>query len=96
MIWQLRTYQIRPGCMEAFRALWSEHIVPTRIQLGFEVRGGWFDEGENVFVWIVGHPAPDGWKAIETAYNADPLRKLFPNDPREFVASFETRLLREA
>jgi hypothetical protein len=96
MIWQLRTYEIRPGCMDEFRELWREHVVPTREALGFTVVGGWFDESEDVFVWMVGHPAPEGWATIEASYNSDPARKLFPHDPREFVAGIETRLLRQA
>lgn len=96
MIWQLRTYRIRPGGMAGFRALWKDHVVPAREELGFVVNGGWFDEDADVFVWLVGHDAPDGWDAVEQAYYANARRETFPQDPREFVTEVETRLLREA
>jgi hypothetical protein len=96
MIWQLRTYQMKPGSMQDFLALWHDHVVPLRKECGFEVKGGWYDEEETVFIWIVGHPAPDGWEAIETAYNTDPRRDDFPVNPVEYVAAFESRLLTEA
>jgi hypothetical protein len=96
MIWQLRTYRIRPGCMDQFRELWNGHIVPLRESLGFEVAGGWFDEDDGLFVWLVGHPAPDGWAAAEQSYYSDPGRSSLPRDPRDFVSEVETRLMQAA
>jgi hypothetical protein len=78
---------------DAFLAFWRGEAVPLRERLGFTVGGGWLDEDANVFVWLVGHPAPDGWAATERAYYDSPLRDGM-SDPREFVAEFETRLLR--
>jgi len=96
MIWQVRTYKIRPGHMDDFLALWKNWVVPTREDLGYVVRGGWYDADDDVFVWIVGHEAPDGWEAAEAAYYAHPRRDEFPHQPREFVADVQTRLMREA
>jgi NIPSNAP len=94
MIWQLRTYTIKPGQMDGFVELWSEHITPLRRKLGFEVAGGWRDDDADVFVWIVGHPADDGWDSAEKSYYDDPRRSELPRDPRDFVAEVHTRLLR--
>ena len=96
MIWQLRTYEIRPGCMADFRVLWRHEIVPARTDLGFVVQGGWVDESANVFVWLVGHEAPAGWDAAEQAYYADGRRDAFSANPRDLVAKVHTRLLVEA
>jgi hypothetical protein len=96
VLWQLRTYTVRPNCMDDFRALWKDHIAPARTELGFVVKGGWFDAHDNVFVWMVGHEAPDGWEAAERTYYADPRRETFPRDPREFISEIHTRLLRDA
>jgi hypothetical protein len=96
MIWQLRTYQIAPRDMSAFRSLWRDHIVPAREELGFVVKGGWFDEPGGCFVWLVGHEAPDGWPAVEQMYYASGRRESFPRDPRDFVTDVQTRLLQEA
>jgi hypothetical protein len=96
MIWQLRTYRIKPGLMDEFRELWRNHVIPARTELGFTVAGGWYDEEEGVFVWLVGHEAPDGWEAAERSYYESPRREEFPSNPADFVAGIETRLLREA
>jgi hypothetical protein len=96
MIWQLRTYQLRPGHMDAFLALWRDHVVPARKAVGFEVKGGWYDETDAVFVWLVGHEALDGWERVEHDYYASGARESFPEDPREHVAEVQTRLLLEA
>jgi NIPSNAP len=96
MIWQLRTYRLEPEHMTPFLSLWREHIVPAREDLGFVVRGGWFDEDDGYFTWIVGHDAPNGWEAAEQSYYASPRRESFPHNPREFITDVQTRLLSEA
>jgi NIPSNAP len=94
MIWQLRTYTMRPGKLDGFVELWRDHIAPLRRELGFEVAGGWRDDENGVFVWLVGHPAPDGWDAVEKGYYDDPRRSAIPQNPLDFVAEVHTRLLR--
>jgi NIPSNAP len=96
VIWQLRTYAIRPGHMDDFRALWRDYVVPARQSMGFVVQGGWFDPDGSVFVWLVGHEAPEGWEAAERHYYDNAPRERFPHDPREFVAEVQTMLLRQA
>ncbi|CAB4880177.1 unannotated protein [freshwater metagenome] len=96
MIWQLRTYTIKPGEMDGFLDLWRNWVVPARERLGFEIRGGWFDEQDGTFIWLVGHAAPDGWEAIERHYYEEGGRENFPRDPKDFLAQIETRLLSEA
>ncbi|CAB4941192.1 unannotated protein [freshwater metagenome] len=96
MIWQLRTYTIKPGHMDDFRDLWTNWVVPARKRVGFEVKGGWFNEEDGIFVWLVGHAAPDGWEAVEQDYYENGGREKFPHSPKEFVAEIETRLLSEA
>jgi hypothetical protein len=82
--------------MDDFRALWRDYVVPARQSVGFVVKGGWFDADENLFVWLVGHEAPEGWEAVERDYYANAPRDQFPHDPREFVADVQTRVLHEA
>jgi hypothetical protein len=93
MLCQVRTYQIRDGAMDEFVALFRDYVVPAREALGFTVLGVWNDPEDGTFVWVVGHDAPDGWEAIEAAYYASPERAALPTDPRELVASAETRVL---
>lgn len=95
MLWQLRTYRVKPGQMDEFVELFHEHLVPAREALGFTVVGSWRGESEpDEFVWIVGHEAPDGWEAIEGAYYASPERAAVPQDPKNFLTEVRTTLLR--
>jgi hypothetical protein len=94
MIWQLRTYTMKPGQLDDFVDFWSNCVVPLRKELGFELAGGWRDDEHDVFVWLVGHAAPDGWEAAEKGYYDSPRRSELPRDPRDFVAEVHTRLLR--
>jgi hypothetical protein len=96
VIWQLRTYRVHPGHMEDFRALWRDYVVPAREALGFVVQGGWYDADDDVFVWLVGHEAPQGWEALERHYYENAPRDTFPHNPRDFIAEVHTRLLHEA
>jgi methylmalonyl-CoA/ethylmalonyl-CoA epimerase len=94
LVWQHRTYRLHPDKVDDFVAVWRDQVVPVREQLGFVVAGGWLDEQEAVFVWLVGHEAPDGWEATERDYYASPLRNGIP-DMRQFITDVQTRLLRQ-
>jgi hypothetical protein len=93
MICQLRTYEIKPGQMEEFVALFRDHLVPLREAYGYEVLGAWNDPEDGTFVWVVGHEAPDGWDAAEKTYYDAPERASIPRDPKEFLVSAKTQLL---
>jgi hypothetical protein len=92
MLCQLRTYQVRPGAMDEFVALWRDHLVPLRERYGFQVAGAWNDD--TTFVWVVCHEAPDGWDAAEKTYYDAPDRAALPRDPKDFLESVDTKVLR--
>ena len=95
MIWQLRRYELHPGKLDEYVRLWSDYVVPLREELGFVVRGGWHTPDGDVFVWLVGHEAPDGWEAVEDSYYRDPRRQRLPTNPGDYVMSSHTELLTE-
>ncbi len=76
--------------------MWRDHVVPARRAFGFAVEGGWLAIEGPTFVWLVGHQAPDGWDAVETAYYGSPLRRQLPRDPLDLIESYDVRLMREA
>jgi hypothetical protein len=92
MLCEVRTYQVHPGAMDEFVALWRDHIVPVREQYGYQVLGAWHDD--ETFVWVVGHEAPDGWEAAEKTYYDAPERAALPRDPKDFLQSAQTKVLR--
>jgi hypothetical protein len=93
MLCQVRTYQIRPGAMDEFLALWRDHLVPLREAYGYQVTGAWNDPEKGTFVWVVCHEAPDGWDAAEKIYYDAPERADLPRDPKDFVESAATQVL---
>jgi hypothetical protein len=90
---QLRIYGMADGAIGEFLALWRDHIVPAREVHGFAVVGAWLVDAGKEFVWIVSHPADDGWEHAEAAYYASPERASLPTDPAQFILSAEVRLL---
>jgi hypothetical protein len=93
MICQHRTYQVRPGVMDEFVALFRDHLVPLREAYGYQVLGAWNDADSGTFVWVVGHEAPDGWDAAEKAYYDAPERAELPANPSDYLESSQTQLL---
>ena len=93
MLVQVRTYKIKPGQMEEFVALWRDHVVPARAAHGYEVVGAWNDPEDGTFVWVVSHPAPDGWEAAEKAYYNSPERTGLPRNPADLMDGAETKVL---
>lgn len=93
MLVQVRTYQIKPGDMEDFVALWRDHIVPARRVHGFEVLGAWNDADDGTFVWVVGHEAPDGWAVAEKAYYDSAERQGLPRNPADLMEGAHTKVL---
>lgn len=93
MLVQVRTYRIKPGQMEAFVALWRDHVVPARAAHGYEVLGAWNDPEDGTFVWVVSHAAPDGWEAAEKAYYDSPERNGLPQNPADLMDGAETKVL---
>jgi hypothetical protein len=93
MLCQLRTYQVRPGAMDEFVALWRDHLVPLREAYGYQVLGAWNDPEQGTFVWVVGHEAPDGWDAAEQRYYDAPERAALPRDPKDLLESATTQVL---
>jgi hypothetical protein len=93
VICQLRTYQVRPGAMDEFVALFRDHLVPVREAYGYTILGAWNDPEQNTFVWVVGHEAPDGWDAAEKAYYDAPERAAMPANPTDFLESVQTQMV---
>ncbi|MGH2817171.1 MAG: NIPSNAP family protein [Actinomycetota bacterium] len=91
MIYQLRSYVVKPGEMDEWLTEWREKVVPLRLKFGFEIVSAWVIEEEDRFVWIVGH---DGdFAARDDDYYASPERENMDPDPARHLASTETKLM---
>ena len=96
MEWQLRTYTIAEGALEAWTSEWAEHVAPLRRRFGFRVLGPWVDDACPTFVWLLGYSGPDGFAAADARYYASPERASIEPNPARHIVAQETVMLREA
>jgi hypothetical protein len=89
---QLRIYDITPGRMDEFVALFWR-VAEIRRLLGFEVLGPWINEETNQFVWIVGYDGPGTFEEATQAYYDSPERASISPSPAEFLETVDTRML---
>jgi hypothetical protein len=87
MATELRSYVVHEGEMDAFLEVWRDEVVPRRERAGFTVDGAWVDRPRNRFVWVVSHPAPDGWRAAMDGYLRE--REGIDPDPGVFLESID-------
>ncbi|MBT8250941.1 MAG: NIPSNAP family protein [Acidimicrobiia bacterium] len=90
---QLRIYDIEEGKLEEFARLVSDHVIPPRLQYGFEIVGTWTIPANNQYCWIVSYDGPLRWdEAVERYYNS-PERRNLAFDPDEFITKADLRQL---
>lgn len=82
---QLRDYRIRNGQMDAWVVGWKSHIVPLRVDAGFEVIGAWVSAQDERFVWLIGYPGAEGFQAADDRYYASSQRRALQPDPAELI-----------
>ncbi len=72
MIYQLRTYTVNRGMMDAWVDLFNDKLVPIQNQYGISIDGMWVNEDQNQFIWIRSFNDPEDVKAKEAAFYASP------------------------
>jgi heme-degrading monooxygenase HmoA len=90
---QLRIYKIKEGRLDAFLALFSEHLVAARTALGFEVVATFVNREEREFAWVVRWAGEGDFAAGDARYYASDERAALPWDPRDALESVELRML---
>ena len=86
--YELRSYRIRDGELDAWVAEWLEHVVPLRHAHGFELLGPWLAE-DGRFVWIIGH---EDFDIADASYYASNERLAIEPDPARHIT--ETQNIR--
>ena len=74
MIFQLRQYDIHPGQMHAWLAVFETHIRPLHRRLGIKILGTWQALDTHTFVWIRGFETEAAIELLEAAYVSSPER----------------------
>jgi hypothetical protein len=90
---QLRIYRIKPGTMDAFVALWRDHLVPARAAHGFRVQSAWITQDGAEFAWVVVHEGPGTFAEADARYYDSPERAAAPQSPTDFIEHMELRLM---
>ena len=72
MIYQLRTYTVNRGMMDAWVELFNDKLVPIQNQYGIGIDGMWVNEDQNQFIWIRSFNDAEDVKAKEAAFYASP------------------------
>ena len=89
MTTQIRIYTINRGKLLQFAQEWQDMIRPLRVELGFQVGGGWLIEVTNQFLWRLSYDGPESWEAIDAAYYSSPKRLAMDPNPARLIARVE-------
>jgi hypothetical protein len=90
MQYQLRSYRVQRGEMDAWLREWKELVYPLRREHGFRIVGAWVNRDADRFVWVVGH---EDFDAADRAYYASPERVGMDPDPARHLEETETLAL---
>lgn len=72
MIYQLRTYTVNRGMMDAWVEFFNDKLVSIQQQYGISIDGMWVNEDQNQFIWIRSFSDAEDVKAKEAAFYASP------------------------
>lgn len=89
MIYQLRTYTVNRGMMDAWVDLFNERLVPIQNQYGINIDGMWVNEDQNQFIWIRSFNDADDVKAKEEAFYTSPEWNSVMDHARSHLARIQ-------
>lgn len=97
VVFQLRTYQIKPGVMDEWLDLFHEAVVPLHEKYGLPVRTAWVDRETNTFTWVRELTGEGTAEEQEAAYRATEERARVVGDrPKAFIESMVVREVERA
>ena len=89
MIYQLRTYTVNRGMMDAWVDLFNDRLVPIQNQYGISIDGMWVNEDQNQFIWIRSFNDADDVKAKEEAFYSSPEWNSIMDRARSHLARIQ-------
>lgn len=93
MIYQLRQYEIYPGKMPDWVALFDGHIKPLHDRLGIPIIGAWQPVEDDTFVWIRGFHDQKAIARLEAAYFSSPERQALGDRPQQLIQQIQIKLM---
>ena len=92
MVFQLRTYQIKPGLVDDWLELFHGAIVPLHEKHGLPVRTAWMDRENATFTWVRELTGEGSAEEQEARYRAsDERARILGDRPKEFIESMVVR-----
>lgn len=92
MVFQLRTYAIKPGTMDNWLVLFHEKVVPMHAKYGIPVRAAWVDRAGSSFVWVrefVGEGSAD--EQEQRYRTSDERSRVIGDEPANFIEGMHVR-----
>lgn len=93
MIYQLRTYTVNRGMMDAWVELFNDRLVGIQRQYGIAVDGMWVNAEANQFIWIRSFPNADEVAAREAAFYASPEWNAVMDHARSHLARIQVETM---
>lgn len=92
MVFQLRTYQIKPHLMDDWLDLFHNAVVPLHEKYGLPVRTAWVDRENNTFIWVRELTGEGTAEEQEARYRAtDERTRILGDRPKDFIDSMVVR-----
>lgn len=89
---QLRTYDILPGRMDEFLAVFPT-LAEVRRHYGFEVAGAWVDRAHDRFTWVLTFAGEGTFEEATARYYDSPEREALDPDPSDLIAHVDARMV---
>ncbi|RYC05932.1 NIPSNAP family protein [Nocardioides zhouii] len=97
MVFQLRTYQIKPGGMDEWLELFHGAVVPLHEKYGLPVRAAWFDREGSTFTWVRELIGEGTAEEQEARYRETEERtRVLGDRPKTFIDSMKVREVERA
>ena len=92
MIYEVRTYDIKPGAMDEWLVLFRDKVVPLHEKYGIPVRAAWVDHERAQFVWVREFVGEGTAEEQEQHYRASEERtRVIGDAPKAFIVQMEVR-----
>ena len=93
MIYQLRTYTVNRGMMDAWVDLFNDQLVGIQDKYGITVDGMWANEDANQFIWIRSFPNAKEVATREAAFYASPEWNAIMDKARSHLARIDVQTM---
>ena len=92
MVFQHRTYDIKPGTMDDWLILFHTKVVPLHAKYGIPVRGAWVDRESSTFLWVREFVGEGTAEEQEAHYRASEERtQIIGDEPKQFIENMVVR-----